>query len=233
MQTGAMDSRFSTSENPRILSRENRSRSHSLYRSASRADDPEAAIHPITEGQEYLIFPSQLWIHKGHETLVRALAILKDNYNLNIRILCPGFQKDFRFPNHFRNICDLTRKLGVANNIRFLGFLDRTLQMQLMRGAKAVVQPSRFEGWSALIEDAQSIGKPIIASDISIHREQDPPDTTFFSENDPESLAATITSQWSNLPSGFDLEREKIGRRRQQQRIHTFGHDFANLLREI
>jgi glycosyltransferase involved in cell wall biosynthesis len=96
-----------------------------------------------------------------------------------------------------------------------------------------VVQPSRFEGWSALIEDAQSIGKPIIASDISIHREQDPPDTTFFSENDPESLAATITSQWSNLPSGFDLEREKIGRRRQQQRIHTFGHDFANLLREI
>ena len=196
-------------------------------------DTPEAEIHPITEGREYLIFPSQLWLHKGHEILVRALAILKEDYQLDILTLCPGFQEDYRFPHHFSDINYLARELGVSENIRFLGLLDRQLLMQLMRGARAVVQPSRFEGWSALIEDAQGIGKPIIASDIPVHREQDPPDTVFFEDGDAESLAETIANQWSNLPLGFDLESEEIGRTRQHQRVHEFGHYFANLLREV
>jgi glycosyltransferase involved in cell wall biosynthesis len=105
--------------------------------------------------------------------------------------------------------------------------------MQLMRGARAVVQPSRFEGWSALIEDAQGIGKPVFASDIPVHREQDPPDTFFFENGDPESLAETIAHQWASLPSGFDSERETIGRARQQQRVLEFGHYFAKLLRQV
>ncbi len=44
--------------------------------------------------------------------------------------------------------------------------------MALLRGAAAVLQPSRFEGWSTIIEDAKSLGKPIVASDIAVHREQ-------------------------------------------------------------
>ena len=44
-----------------------------------------------------------------------------------------------------------------------------------MRQSVAVLQPSLFEGWSTTVEEAKSIGKTILLSDIPVHREQAPP----------------------------------------------------------
>ena len=40
--------------------------------------------------------------------------------------------------------------------------------------AVAVAQPSRFEGWSLLVEDAIAADRPIVLSDLPVRREQCP-----------------------------------------------------------
>ena len=60
---------------------------------------------------------------------------------------------------------------------------------QLIRQSLAVLQPSLFEGWSTTVEEAKSIGKQIILSDLPVHREQVESGARFFDANDPNSLA--------------------------------------------
>ncbi len=40
---------------------------------------------------------------------------------------------------------------------RFLGFIDRGEQLQLMKNSIAIVQPSLFEGWSTVVEDTKAM----------------------------------------------------------------------------
>ena len=55
---------------------------------------------------------------------------------------------------------------------------------QIMRRSLAVLQPSLFEGWSTTLEEARSIGKRTIVSDIAVHREQDLHTAMYFRPRD-------------------------------------------------
>ena len=59
----------------------------------------------------------------------------------------------------------------------------------LMRYSVAVINPSLFEGWSTTVEEAKSLGKSILLSDIPVHREQSPVRGHFFKANSAEQLA--------------------------------------------
>ena len=43
-----------------------------------------------------------------------------------------------------------------------LGLIPRRYQVEVFRNSTAIVQPSKFEGWSTIVEDTRAIGRPII-----------------------------------------------------------------------
>ena len=59
------------------------------------------------------------------------------------------------------------------HRIRILGLIPKYDQIQIMRGAVAVIQPTLFEGGpgGGAVYDAVSIGTPVILSDIPVNRE--------------------------------------------------------------
>lgn len=65
---------------------------------------------------------------------------------------------------------------------------------RLYRQAAGVVVPSYAEGFGLPLAEAAILGKRILARDIAVFREHDFPNVTYFSEDDPASLAASITS---------------------------------------
>jgi glycosyltransferase involved in cell wall biosynthesis len=71
--------------------------------------------------------------------------------------------------------------------------IPRVDQVCLIRASKAVLQPSRFEGWSTVIEDARALGKATIASNFPVHIEQDAPGSSFFRMGDPDDCALAIS----------------------------------------
>jgi glycosyltransferase involved in cell wall biosynthesis len=100
--------------------------------------------------------------------------------------------------------------LGVAPQVYLLGLIARHEQIQLMRSALAVVQPSLFEGWSTVVEDARALGKPVIYSDIAVHLEQNPPCSVSFQRDSPESLAARLEAWWRTDKRGPDPVAENL-----------------------
>jgi glycosyltransferase involved in cell wall biosynthesis len=86
----------------------------------------------------------------------------------------------------------------LENEILFLGFIDRIDQLVLMKNAQAVIQPSLFEGWSTVVEDAKALNQTLIVSNISVHKEQLGDKGYFFNPNDASDLAHKIDEVISN-----------------------------------
>ena len=70
-----------------------------------------------------------------------------------------GAQHDWRNPNYFNELEAFVKENDIKKNIMFLGLIDRREQLQMMNNAEAVIQSSKFEGWSTVIEDAKAMNQ--------------------------------------------------------------------------
>jgi len=189
---------------------------------------PTIARYDIQE--PFLLVCNQFWAHKGYETVVQTLAHLLNGGVEPPLVIATGSTDDYRNPTYFSDLTAMTRRLGVDARFRVLGHIPREDQVQLMRASVALVQPSRFEGWSTVVEDARALGKTILLSDLPVHREQDPPGARYFPPQDVSALADLI-GEAKGLPSGPDIERERIARRESAALILAFGQAFLDLAR--
>jgi glycosyltransferase involved in cell wall biosynthesis len=112
---------------------------------------------------------------------------------------------------------------GMQEQVKLLGLLPRTDQLALMKAAEAVVQPSKFEGWSTVIEDAKTLQKRIIASDLSVHIEQLGEKGLFFDPDQPSELAECIDKA-AGMKDDADLWPPL------NDRTRAFANDFLNAL---
>lgn len=162
----------------------------SFVRDEAAGADPETLRVRYGLPERYFICPNQLWKHKNHALVLRALAALAPDEGAPV--VFTGREEDPRDPDYAPSVKALAKELGVEDRARFLGFLPRADQLGLIEGAVAVVQPSLCEGWSTVVEDAKALGRPVLASDIPVHREQLGPGAQLFPPDDPAALAALL-----------------------------------------
>lgn len=177
--------------------------------------------------QRYLLVCNQFWRHKNHAQLWQALAELAKE-NVRPDVVLTGHTHDYRHPRYFDELLASAHTAGIAGQLHFLGVVPRIDQVQLMRAAVAMVQPSRFEGWSTVVEDARAIGCPIVLSDLPVHREQAPPDAHYFALDNAVALAGALAQVWAERGVPRD---EDNARRRNADGILAFGRRFAALAR--
>lgn len=154
--------------------------------------DPAPFVAKYKLPRSYIILCNQFWIHKDHLTAFRAAAKLKQE-GLTVHLVCTGPTHDNRHPEFFPKLEAQIKELGIEAQVHILGMIPRVDQVCLIRASKAVLQPSKFEGWSTVIEDARALGKPVIASDFPVHIEQDAPGSSFFRMGDAEDCALAIS----------------------------------------
>lgn len=155
----------------------------------------------------YFICSNQLWKHKNHIVVINAIEELKKR---NIEVLClfTGQETDYRNPEYPDYLKEIVREKKLQDNIKFLGFIPRNDQLSLMKNAIAVIQPSLFEGWNTTIEDAKVLDKVIIASDISVHREQLKKNGFMFNVSDYHELSKILEklNNQSNTVQDYEYE---------------------------
>ncbi|WP_157776536.1 glycosyltransferase family 4 protein [Nitratireductor aquibiodomus] len=149
--------------------------------------------------------PNQFWVHKNHAIVLEALAKLKDN-GVKVDVVFSGKEHDHRVPTHAQDLKDRARVLGVDDRAHFLGFLPRSEQVTLFRHAVAIVQPSLFEGWSTVIEDAKAISQFVIASNLAVNREQISQNVAFFDPHNATSLASLLSQYVDEDPERVDFD---------------------------
>ena len=136
---------------------------------------------------------------------------------------------DRRWPGYGESLVEFIRAHDLEGNIRILGLLPRRGQIQLLRAAAALVQPSMFEGWSALVEDARLFHKHLYLSDIDVHREQNPPHAEYFRLDDPEILADMLARDWDALEPGPHPVDEAAARGHHQDFMTAYARSFLHI----
>lgn len=180
---------------------------------------------------KFFLVANQFWKHKNHLLVLQALKLLF------ARGICPtvvftGNIHDYRAPEHADRILQSVHRFGIHRQIVLLGIVPRAHYTQLLRRCVAVVQPSLFEGWSTIVEDARAIGKPLLLSDLDVHREQNAPHATFFARHSGEDLASGMETLWASLEPGPDLAAERIARQNNPADLGRVGTQFLQIARE-
>ena len=192
--------------------------------------DPLAVQKQFHLPARFLLVSNQFWQHKNHGVVLAALALLRDRGSV-VEIVCTGHPSDYRNSDYFNSLLRRIHELGLAPQIHLLGLIERAEQIQLMRRCLAVVQPSLFEGWSTVLEDARALGKTVIASDLDVHREQQPPGVRFFARTSAEDLAGVIAALLPELEPGPDHGREEAARAAVEQALLGYGRRFLEIVR--
>jgi glycosyltransferase involved in cell wall biosynthesis len=151
----------------------------------------------------------------------------------DILLLCSGHMNDDRNLQHMESLRQFVRENALEKNIRFLGLIPYGDVVGLMRNAVSVINPSLFEGWSTTVEEAKSIGKNLILSDIEVHREQSPSGAVYFNPHDHAGLAAIMKENWESRSGGPDLELETAARENLLPRTTVFATGFQNLVLDV
>lgn len=99
-----------------------------------------------------------------------------------------------------------------------------------MRHAVSIINPSFFEGWSTTVEEAKSLGKNLILSNIGVHKEQAAPGARYFNKDSPEELAVMMEENWSNSSGGPDWELERTAKALLPERVRQFGNDYGFII---
>jgi glycosyltransferase involved in cell wall biosynthesis len=178
----------------------------------SQDHDPGEVLRHYHLPAKFILVANQYWAHKNHRAVLEALAIAASQ-GLRVPAVLTGLPSDYRDPANTptSKLLQGIAELGLAGQAVPLGQVPFAHLVQLMRCAALVVQPSRFEGWSTVVQDIKALGRPLICSDISVHREQAPGALGFFSCDDPASLAALFREHWDRTPPGPDPELERRG----------------------
>lgn len=121
--------------------------------------DTKRTVGPRTQ---YVIANFHYYPHKNLEGLLRVFAALQTVW--------PGLKLVFtgNKPSEFD---DLIAQCNARVHIEHLGFLPKEQVMALIRDATFFMSMSRFEGFNMSAAEAAMLGKPLVLSDLPVHRE--------------------------------------------------------------
>ncbi|MBR5376708.1 MAG: glycosyltransferase family 4 protein [Lachnospiraceae bacterium] len=163
------------------------------------------------EKHKYIAVCNQFWKHKNHIVVLKAIGLLADrDTGSDLKVVFTGEPSDRRNPEYMDELKKLMDALG--DRVQVLGFIDRRDQLCIMKYAGFIIQPSLFEGWGTVVEDAKILGKRILLSDIPVHREQMNENCILFDPKDPESLADAVIRMskegFAQDPASCDMTAE-------------------------
>jgi len=177
---------------------------------------------------KYFMCSNQFWKHKNHGIVLRAIHFLK-NKGLEVFVVFTGKEHDYRNPEYYDDLKQQISDLEISDNVKFLGFIDRSEQLVLMKNSLAVIQPSKFEGWSTVIEDAKALSVTIIATGIEVHKEQLQSYPTYYlfdCENEEELgsvMNGILNTQLSKQDNVYDYPAQ----------VNKFGYAFTNAINSL
>ena len=179
----------------------------------------------------YFLVPNQFWAHKNHGVIIEALALAQAK-GVQIQVLATGNTNDSRQPLHFTQLMEHARRLNVSDSFRSLGVVPYADLVGLMRHATAVINPSLFEGWSTSVEEAKSLGKQIVLSNIPVHIEQSPERGIYFDPGNADELANHLTQIQQNHDPIVEQTSEHRALALLPERQRYYGAVYQNIVME-
>lgn len=195
--------------------------------------DPQATREAYGIGPRFLMVSNHFWVHKDHETALRAFALVRRAPGQDdLELVLTGDPVDHRDPAHYGRLVGLASSLGVAQQVHFLGLVPKRHQLALLRASAALLQPTRFEGGpgGGSVAEAIGLGVPAVVSDIPVNLEIEVGRVAFFRMGDPDDLARTTIE---TLSSVRDRPTPEASIAAGQRNLVRLGHAIADSLTRL
>lgn len=128
----------------------------------TRADLERARAKSPVE-RRYLIYPAVPWIHKNHEILLQAIALLRRRgVDVPIMLTNVGGKKD-----RVEQLTTSARQLNILDLVRIESFLPESTLLHYFVFSAGLVFPSLYEGFGIPLVDAMKLGVPILTGTSS------------------------------------------------------------------
>lgn len=135
----------------------------------------------------FFFYPAVTWAHKNHETIFRALNILRSKHGIAPHVFFTGYSTDYR-----RVLDKLAQGLGISEQLHFLGFVTPVELQAIFKAATAMIFPSRFEGFGLPILEAFHARLPLLSSNATVLPEVAQDGALYFDPDSPGELAALM-----------------------------------------
>jgi glycosyltransferase involved in cell wall biosynthesis len=145
-----------------------------------------------TTGSLRLLFVSHYNYYRNFETLIRAVAILKEKLHprtVRLILTCKLNSMDNPGDYHAVAAAELVRHLRLGEEVIQLGTVPYGSLHHLYRACDLYVTPAYAETFAHPLVEAMASGLPVIASDLAVHREICGDAASYFPRFSPEILA--------------------------------------------
>jgi alpha-1,3-rhamnosyl/mannosyltransferase len=141
------------------LGAEDRARLHTVYCGVEPRFRPGPRPDAGAAGPRRVLYVGRCDPYKNLETLLRAFAGVAAELREPVELLVAG-PPDPRYPE----APALARSLGIADRVRWTGYLSDDELVATYRRADLLAHPSRYEGFGLQIVEAMACGTPVVCS---------------------------------------------------------------------
>lgn len=150
-----------------------------------------------------LLYPAQKLPYKNHAVLLEALPDLPPD----VVLVLPGAPTPYE-----ANLRSRARSVGVADRVRFPGWVSEGDLLGLYRLAAGVVIPSLMEGFGIPVLEAMREGVPVACSDRSALREVAGDAALLFDPTDARTVSAAAARLLADPALAAGLRRRGLAR---------------------
>jgi len=185
------------------------------------AENPNVAPPPLPV-RPYFFYPANGWLHKNHEGLLAA-------YSAYRRLTPSAPWKLVLTGNHdegMDRVLHLGRKLGLEEDIHYLGYVSSEQLACVWQRAGALVFPSLYEGFGIPPTEAMHYGVPILSSRDASLPEVIGDAALYFDASEPGQFAEAL----EKISSSPELRSELVLRGRERLRAFSIARESEKLL---
>lgn len=137
----------------------------------------------------FFLFLGTIQPRKNLVVLFEAFAKVRTKFpDKNVKLVIAG-QRGWKFSEVFASV----KRLGLAKNVIFLGYVSDLQKQALLKKTVALVLPSQDEGYGLPLVEAFACGCPVVCSDLPALREVGGPAPLYFDHKEEKEVTQKMS----------------------------------------
>jgi glycosyltransferase involved in cell wall biosynthesis len=155
----------------------------------------------------YYYYPAQLWTHKNHINIIEGYIKYRKNGGTRLLVLT-GALNDYRNVSYLKIIKNLITNNNLEDFVLLFGEVHITFVRELFEHCDAILNFSKYEGWSTVLEESNCMGKIALVSPLKVFQEQDVGFFLYSKGFGASEIADTINEFEKNTQKIMDQKKD-------------------------